>query len=292
MIARGKLFKFIGSFPRCSNRQMLFATTSESNNAIENNISAESVNDLQKVETEATETGTTLKPPRRAMALPAVSPITGMEKVVASAKAKFDETVELSLGLGIDPRKPNQTFRTLAQLPHGSGKTATVAVFAQGDAAEKAKAAGAAIVGAEELVADIQAGKINFNRCIATPDMMPLVGRIARVLGPRGLMPNPKMGTVTLDVETAVSNALKGEIELRADKFGFVNVPLGKVSFPRDKLLDNLKAVMVTVTNEKPTGASGKYLKQAVLSSTMGKGVQLDVELLDPSSQKFMQSNN
>ena len=121
------------------------------------------------------------------------------------------------------------------------------------------------------------------------PDMMPLVGRVARVLGPRGLMPNPKMGTVTLDVEGAVTNALKGEIELRADKFGFVNFPLGKVSFPKDKLLDNLRAVMVTVTNEKPSGASGKFLKQAVLSSTMGAGVQMNVDLLDPASQSFMQ---
>ena len=228
--------------------------------------------------------------PKRAMALPAVAPGLAMQNVVALAKAKFDETVELSLGLGIDPRKPNQSFRTMAQLPHGSGKTAIVAVFAQGEAAEKARAAGATIVGAEDLVSDIQKGNVNFSRCIATPDMMPLVGRVARILGPKGLMPNPKMGTVTLDVEGAISNALKGEIELRADKFGFVNLPLGKVSFPQEKLLDNLRAIMVTITNEKPTGASGKYLKQAVLSSTMGKGIQLDVQLLDPSSQQFMKS--
>jgi large subunit ribosomal protein L1 len=227
---------------------------------------------------------------KRAMALPSVSPNDAVESVVESARAKFDETVELSLGLGIDPRKPNQQFRSMAQLPHGTGKKAIIAVFAQGEAAEKAKAAGASIVGAEDLLADIQAGNINFSRCIATPDMMPLVSRVARVLGPRGLMPNPKMGTVTIDVETAVSNAMKGEVELRADKFGFVNLPLGKVSFPQSKLLDNFRAVMMVISNEKPSGASGKYLKQAVVSSTMGKGVQVDVELLDPSSQKFMLS--
>ena len=166
---------------------------------------------------------------RRAMAHPSVSPSDAVETVVESARAKFDETVELSLGLGIDPRKPNQQFRSMAQLPHGTGKKAIIAVFAQGEAAEKAKAAGASLVGAEDLLADIQAGNINFSRCIATPDMMPLVSRVARILGPRGLMPNPKMGTVTIDVETAVMNAMKGEVELRADKFGFVNLPLGKL---------------------------------------------------------------
>ena len=225
---------------------------------------------------------------RRAMALPSVAPSVAVERVVDSATAKFDETIELSLGLGLDPRKPNQSLRTLAQLPHGTGKAAIVAVFAQGEQAEVAKAAGAVIVGAEDLVAEIQAGNIRFSRCIATPDMMPLVGRVARILGPKGLMPNPKMGTVTLDIEGAVTNALKGEIELRADKFGFVNLPLGKVSFSQSKILDNLRAVMVCVTNEKPSGATGKYLKQAVLSSTMGSGVQINLENLDPASQKFM----
>ena len=228
---------------------------------------------------------------RRAMALPAVSPRVAVERVRSSATAKFDETIELSLGLGLDPRKPNQSLRTLAQLPHGSGKKAIVAVFAQGEAAERAKAAGAEIVGAEDLLKEIQEGTIRFSRCIATPDMMPLVGRVARILGPKGLMPNPKMGTVTLDVESAVSNAMKGEIELRADKYGFVNLPLGKVSFSSSKLLDNLRAVMVTVTNEKPTGSTGKYLKQAVICSTMGGGFQVDCELLDPSNQKFMKED-
>ena len=230
------------------------------------------------------------KPPRRAMALPAVSPQAGVQRVVANAKANFDETLELSLGLGIDPRKPNQSLRTLTSLPHGTGKNAVVAVFAQGEQADKARAAGASIVGGEELATEIQGGKINFTRCIATPDMMPIVGRVARILGPRGLMPNPKMGTVTMDVEAAVTKAMEGEVELRADRFGFVNCPIGKRSFDEYKLLDNLRAVMVTVTNEKPKGASGKYLRQAVLSSTMGAGVQLDVGLLDPSSARFMRS--
>ena len=228
-------------------------------------------------------------PPRRAMALPAVSAQEGIRTIVEAKKvAKFDESVELSIGLGLDPRKPNQSLRVMTQLPHGSGKKARIAVFARGDEADQARSAGAAVVGAEDLAEEIQSGNIDFTRCIATPDMMPIVGRVARILGPRGLMPNPKLGTVTLDVEAAVTKALKGEVELRTDKFGFVNCSIGKRSFGQAMLTDNLKAVMVTVSNEKPSGASGKYLKQAVLSSTMGKGVQIDVKTLDPSSTTFL----
>ena len=154
----------------------------------------------------------------------------------------------------------------MSQLPHGTGKSVEVAVFARGENAEKARQAGASIVGAEDLAADIEGGKINFTRCIATPDMMPVVGRVARILGPRGLMPNPKLGTVTNDVAAAVGAAMQGEMEIRVDRFGFVNCALGKRSFEEEKLLDNLRALMVTVNNKKPSGAVGKYFKQAVVS--------------------------
>jgi large subunit ribosomal protein L1 len=223
------------------------------------------------------------------MARPEVTAREGIRVIAEDEPVRqFDESVELSLGLGLDPRKPNQSLRVMTQLPHGAGKQARIAVFARGDEAERALSAGAAIVGAEDLAEDIQSGNIDFTRCIATPDMMPVVGRVARILGPRGLMPNPKLGTVTLDVEAAVAKALKGEVELRTDKFGFVNCSIGKRSFTQNMLLDNLKAVMVTVSNEKPTGASGKYLKQAVLSSTMGHGVRVDTKCLDPSSTTFL----
>jgi len=247
MLARSHVVRFAGvNFRRSWARTQsprLFTTAGEDNEATKVVVEEvadeshtttggeeeETINITTNVSEEAAAAATAPIVRKRAMAHPSVSPSDAVETVVESARAKFDETVELSLGLGIDPRKPNQQFRSMAQLPHGTGKKAIIAVFAQGEAAEKAKAAGASLVGAEDLLADIQAGNINFSRCIATPDMMPLVSRVARILGPRGLMPNPKMGTVTIDVETAVLNAMKGEVELRADKFGFVNLPLGKL---------------------------------------------------------------
>ncbi|ETV67949.1 ribosomal protein L1 [Aphanomyces astaci] len=204
------------------------------------------------------------------------------------AVRKFDETVDIVVELGVDPRKPNQSVRSVVTLPHGTGKVVRVAVFAKGDKADEARAAGATIVGAEDLLADIQAGKLDFDRCVATPDMMALVGRVARVLGPRGLMPNPKLGTVTQDVTAAITAAMGGQVEFRAEKKGIVHAGVGKVSFSDDALLDNIRAFMVAVGEAKPEGAKGKYVKACHLSSTMGHGIRLDPRQLDPSSPQFM----
>lgn len=198
----------------------------------------------------------------------------------ANAKAKFDETVELSMNLGIDPRHADQQVRGVVQLPNGTGKTVRVAVFAKGDKADEAKAAGADLVGAEDLADKIQGGEMNFDRCIATPDMMAVVGRLGKVLGPRGLMPNPKLGTVTPNVADAVKAAKGGEVTFRAEKAGIVHVGVGKASFAEDAIAENIRAVFDAISKAKPSGAKGTYIKRVSVSSTMGPGMQLDVASL------------
>ena len=197
--------------------------------------------------------------------------------VKANAKAKFDETVELSMNLGIDPRHADQQVRGVVQLPNGTGKTVRVAVFAKGDKADEAKAAGADLVGAEDLADKIQGGEMNFDRCIATPDMMAVVGRLGKVLGPRGLMPNPKLGTVTPNVADAVKAAKGGEVTFRAEKAGIVHVGVGKASFAEDAIVENIRAVFDAISKAKPSGAKGTYIKRVSVSSTMGPGMQLDI---------------
>ena len=191
--------------------------------------------------------------------------------------AKFDESVEIAMNLGVDPRHADQMVRGVCQLPNGSGRNVRVAVFAKDDKAKEAKDAGADIVGAEDLMEAIQKGKIDFDRCIATPDMMPLVGRLGKVLGPRGLMPNPKVGTVTPDVAGAVKSAKGGAVEFRVEKAGIIHAGVGKVSFAEDALEGNIKAFIDAVMKAKPTGSKGTYLKKVSLSSTMGPGIGVDV---------------
>src|SRR5262249_44967466 len=193
------------------------------------------------------------------------------------AKAKFDETIEISMNLGIDPRHADQNVRGVVSLPNGTGKTLRVAVFAKGPKAEAAKAAGADLVGAEDLAEKVQAGEMNFDRCIATPDMMVLVGKLGKVLGPRGLMPNPKLGTVTNDVAEAVKAAKGGQVEFRAEKAGIVHAGVGKASFSEQALVENVKALFTAINRAKPAGAKGTYINKVSLSSTMGPGVKLDV---------------
>ncbi|MCX8502168.1 MAG: 50S ribosomal protein L1 [Alphaproteobacteria bacterium] len=192
------------------------------------------------------------------------------------AKAKFDETIEVALNLNIDPRKADQTLRGVVSLPHGTGKVMRVAVFARGAKADAAKAAGADIVGAEELVEIVQGGKIDFDRCIATPDMMALVGRLGKVLGPRGLMPNPKLGTVTQDVAEAVQAAKGGQVQYRAEKSGIVHAGVGKASFSEAALVENIKTFVDAIAKARPSGVKGTYIKKISLSSTMGVGIRLD----------------
>jgi len=193
------------------------------------------------------------------------------------AGAKFDETLEIAMNLGVDPRHADQMVRGVISLPNGTGKTVRVAVFARGVKADEAKAAGADIVGAEDLMETIQAGKIEFDRCIATPDLMPLVGRLGKILGPRNLMPNPKIGTVTMDVKTAVAAAKGGEVHFKAEKAGVIHAGIGKVSFSDDALAQNVRAFVEAVSRARPAGAKGTYLKKVSLSSTMGPGVSLDL---------------
>ena len=192
------------------------------------------------------------------------------------AVAKFDETIELSMNLGIDPRHADQQVRGSVNLPHGTGKTLRVAVFARGEKAEEAKAAGADIVGAEDLAEQIQGGMLDFDRCIATPDMMAIVGRLGRVLGPRNLMPNPKLGTVTPNVTDAVKAAKGGEVQFRAEKAGIVHAGIGKASFPKEALLENARAFIRAINAAKPAGAKGTYVKKIALSSSQGPGVRVD----------------
>ena len=196
--------------------------------------------------------------------------------VRSRAKAKFDETIEVAMNLGVDPRHADQMVRGVVNLPNGTGKNVRVAVFAKDAKAEEARKAGADIVGAEDLVAEVQAGNINFDRVIATPDMMPLVGRLGKVLGPRNLMPNPKVGTVTPDVAGAVKAAKGGAVEFRVEKAGIIQAGVGKASFTEEALLQNIKAFTDAVQKAKPTGAKGTYVKRVAVSSTMGPGVHVD----------------
>jgi large subunit ribosomal protein L1 len=200
------------------------------------------------------------------------------------AKAKFDETIEISMNLGIDPRHADQMVRGVVGLPHGTGKTVRIGVFARGAKADEAKAAGADVVGADDLAALVQEGKIEFDRCIATPDMMGLVGRLGKVLGPRGLMPNPKLGTVTMDVKGAVTAAKAGQVEFRAEKAGIVHAGIGKASFGEAQLVENARAFVEAIQRARPTGAKGTYVKKVAVSSTMGPGVRVDVTSLAASA--------
>ena len=192
------------------------------------------------------------------------------------SKVKFDETVEVAIGLGVDPRHADQMVRGVIGLPNGTGKTVRVAVFARGDNAEKAKAAGAELVGAEDLMEIIQKGEMDFDRCIATPDMMAVVGRLGKVLGPRGLMPNPKLGTVTQDVEAAVKAAKGGQVEYRVEKAGIIHVGVGKLGFDEKAIVENIKTLVGAVVKAKPAGVKGTYFKNMSLTSTMGPGLTID----------------
>jgi large subunit ribosomal protein L1 len=202
--------------------------------------------------------------------------VEAVKMVKERAKAKFDETVEVAMNLGIDPRHADQMVRGVVSLPNGTGRSQRVAVFAKGAKAEEAKKAGADIVGAEDLVEKVQGGAIDFDRCIATPDMMPLVGRLGKVLGPRGLMPNPKVGTVTMDVTSAVKDAKGGAVEFRAEKAGIIQAGVGKASFDEKALIANIKAFADAVQKARPSGAKGTFVQRVAVSSTMGPGVKVD----------------
>ncbi|MEE2956858.1 MAG: 50S ribosomal protein L1 [Pseudomonadota bacterium] len=194
-----------------------------------------------------------------------------------NSKVNFDETIEVSMNLGIDPRHADQNVRGVISLPNGTGKSVRVAVFAKGDKAEEAKKAGADIVGADDLAEKINKGEIEFERCIATPDMMPVVGKLGKILGPRGMMPNPKLGSVTQDVSQAIQNAKGGQVEYRVEKAGIIHAGVGKVSFGEDALMDNIRALVDAVSKAKPSGAKGTYIKQISVCSTMGPSIKLDI---------------
>ena len=222
--------------------------------------------------------GKRIKKAREAVNRTALYPVAEALKLVrANANAKFDETVEISMNLGVDPKHADQMVRGVVNLPHGTGRVLRVAVFARGAKADEARAAGADVVGAEELVTIVQGGTIDFDRCIATPDMMPLVGRLGKVLGTRGLMPNPKVGTVTMDVKAAVAASKGGAVEFRVEKAGIIQGSVGKTSFGEAKLEDNIKAFVDAVAKAKPTGSKGTYIQRVALSSTMGPGVRVEV---------------
>ncbi len=203
-----------------------------------------------------------------------------VKMVKERAKAKFDETIEIAMNLGVDPRHADQMVRGVVNLPNGTGRSLRVGVFARGDKADEARAAGADVVGAEDLVEEVQAGKIDFDRCIATPDMMPLVGRLGKVLGPRGLMPNPKVGTVTPDVAKAVADAKGGAVEFRVEKAGIVQAGVGKASFTESALEENIRAFADAVQKAKPSGAKGTFVKRVSVASTQGTGVKIDPSTL------------
>ncbi len=192
------------------------------------------------------------------------------------ATAKFDETIEVAMNLGVDPRHADQMVRGVVNLPNGSGRTMRVGVFARGAKADEAKAAGADVVGAEDLVEKVQGGAIDFDRCIATPDMMPLVGRLGKVLGPRGMMPNPKVGTVTMDITNAVKGAKGGSVEFRVEKAGIVHAGIGKASFSEEKLVENIKALVDAVAKAKPAGSKGTYIQRVAVSTSQGPGVKVE----------------
>src|SRR5438034_2387394 len=221
--------------------------------------------------------GKRLKKAREGVDREKLYPLADAIKMVKErAKSKFDETIEISMNLGVDPRHADQMVRGVVNLPNGTGRSVRVAVFARGDKAEEAKAAGADIVGAEDLVETVTKGTIEFDRCIATPDMMPLVGRLGKVLGPRGLMPNPKVGTVTMDVAGAVKAAKGGAVEFRVEKAGIVHAGIGKASFEDGKLVENIRAFADAVAKAKPTGAKGTFINRVAISSTMGPGVKVE----------------
>jgi large subunit ribosomal protein L1 len=201
------------------------------------------------------------------------------------AKAKFDETIEIAMNLGVDPRHADQMVRGVVMLPNGTGRSVRVGVFARGAKADEARAAGADVVGAEDLVEKVQGGTIDFDRCIATPDLMPLVGRLGKVLGPRGMMPNPKVGTVTMDVTGAVKGAKGGSVEFRVEKAGIVQAGVGKASFSAEKLVQNIKAFADAVQKAKPAGAKGTFINRVAVSSTMGPGVKVEPASLFPQQQ-------
>jgi len=203
--------------------------------------------------------------------------VEAVKKIKAAAGVKFDETVEIAMNLGVDPRHADQNVRGVVSLPNGTGKSVRVAVFAKGPKAEEALKAGADLVGADDLAEKIQAGEMNFDRCIATPDMMPVVGRLGKVLGPRGLMPNPKLGTVTTDVAGAIKAVKGGQVEFRVEKAGIVHAGVGKTSFGEDALVENIRAFVDAISRAKPSGAKGTYIKRISLSSTMGPGVRVEV---------------
>ena len=206
----------------------------------------------------------------------------GLDEAVGLIKeragTKFDETLEFSMNLGVDPRHADQMVRGVVSLPKGTGKSVRVAVFARGDKADEAREAGADLVGAEELAESVQGGTIDFDRCVATPDMMSVVGRLGKILGPRGLMPNPKLGTVTQDVADAVRAAKGGQVEFRVEKAGIIHAGVGKASFAEDDIKENIRALADAVVKAKPSGAKGTYVKRAALSSSMGPGIKLDVQ--------------
>lgn len=230
------------------------------------------------------------KPTKRQKALNAVDALQlyGLNEAVklvkSNATAKFDESIEVAVNLGVDPKHADQQVRGMTELPHGTGKSARVAVFARGDKAEEAKKAGADLVGAEDLLEIIQGGNTDFDRCIATPDLMPLVGRLGKVLGPKGLMPNPKLGTVTVDVKKAVESAKAGSIEFRVEKAGIIHAGVGKASFTEAQLAENIRAFVDALNKAKPTGAKGTYLKKLAVSSTMGRGVKVDLTTLNEAA--------
>src|SRR6266852_3957220 len=206
-----------------------------------------------------------------------------VKMVKERAKAKFDETIEVAMNLGVDPKHADQMVRGMVVLPNGTGRSLRVGVFARGAKADEARAAGADVVGAEDLVEKVNSGAIDFDRCIATPDLMPLVGRLGKVLGPRGLMPNPKVGTVTMDVTTAVKGAKGGSVEFRVESAGIIQAGVGKASFPPEKLVENIKAFADAVNKAKPSGAKGHYINRVAISSTMGPGVKVDMATLGVS---------
>src|SRR6202166_527266 len=221
--------------------------------------------------------GKRLKKAREGVNREKLYPLADAIKMVKErATSKFDETIEIAINLGVDPRHADQMVRGVVTLPNGTGRTLRVGVFARGAKADEARAAGADVVGAEDLVEKVQGGAIDFDRCIATPDMMPLVGRLGKVLGPRGMMPNPKVGTVTMDVTSAVKGAKGGSVEFRVEKAGIIQAGVGKASFTEDKLVENIKAFADAVQKAKPPGAKGHYINRVAISSTMGPGVKVE----------------
>src|SRR5215217_8620322 len=225
--------------------------------------------------------GKRLKKAREGVDREKLYPLADAIKMVRErAKSKFDETIEIAINLGVDPRHADQMVRGVVTLPNGTGRTLRVGVFARGAKAEEAKAAGADVVGAEDLVEKVQGGQIDFDRCIATPDMMPLVGRLGKVLGPRGMMPNPKVGTVTMDVTNAVKGAKGGSVEFRVEKAGIVQAGIGKASFQENQLVENIKALADAVQKAKPPGAKGHYINRVAISSSQGPGVKIELSSL------------